>query len=76
MPTLKAKARANVSLEQAPVTGRRTNTRANEDVVQEMLKHLGPCCKEQAVRESWTTWEIEDGACFRCYEKLMQAGLV
>lgn len=71
MPETKAKLRANVPDPRKPV-----NTRANEDVIKAMLKVLGPCCKPQAEKESWCTWEIEDGACMKCYHELMEAGLV
>lgn len=71
MPETKAKLRATVPDPRKPV-----NTRANEDVIKAMLAVLGDCCKKQAVRERWCTWEIEDGACLKCYHKLMEAKLV
>ena len=71
MPETKAKARVTVPDPRAPV-----DKRANEDVKKEMLAQLGDCCKTKAVKESWATWEIEDGACLKCYHNLMKAGLV
>lgn len=71
MPEAKAKLRANVPDPRKPV-----DYRANEDVRKAMLAVLGDCCRPQAERETWVTWEIEDGACLKCYHKLMEAKLV
>ncbi len=77
MPEVKAKTRANVAPD--PRASARVNNRANEDVVQAMLEAMVDCkcgCKKQAIRERWSTLEIEDGVCFKCYHALMEAGLV
>lgn len=71
MPELKAKARAAAPDPRAPV-----DKRANEDIIKAMRAQLGDCCRPVAEKENWATWEIEDGVCFKCYKKLMDAGLV
>ena len=75
MPEAKAKLRANVPDPRKPV-----DHRANEDVKKAMLEAMpADCpskCKDMAVKQEWATWEIEDGACLKCYHALMEAGLV
>jgi len=76
MPETQAKARAAVP---DPRASAQVSRRANEDVVQAMLEAMTDCkcgCKQQAIREHWSTWEIEDGVCLQNYQRLMKAGLV